>query len=182
MAIALYRDKEGGIIHQFPFVLVIDPIMNQGRLYADADATCNGFLDDDLMDDATPENVYEMLSRRGFRVYFLRSEADLEDDLLPYFAIADGQLQEMLAACWIQQDFEFPDAEFVNWQQTTTRLYTDGERLYSEGHLIALDPALPEGATRAALESRLTTMLDAYVVQVAAELRAKVVHVAKTPS
>jgi hypothetical protein len=173
---ALYRDKEGQVVFQFPFILVIDPVLNQGRIFADESAVDEGFLDDDLLDDATPETILPMLASRGYRIYFLRSEADLEDELLPYFALADGQLQEMMAAVWLRQDFDFPNSEFVQWEQTTTRLYTDGETVLCEGHRVTLD--LPAHDPRyLPLEAHVTAMLEAYAQEVAAELRAPLRHV-----
>lgn len=173
MQLALYRDKDGRSVYQYPFILVVDPIMNQGRLYADEVAVVDDFLDDDLMEEATEENVLPMLARRGWRVYYLRSDADMEDEILHYFAIADGQLQEMIAARWVQQDFAFPGAEHVAWEQTTTRLYTDSERIICEGHVITLAPDAPEPE---ALQARVTAWLDAFAQDVATELRTKLVH------
>jgi hypothetical protein len=180
MATALYRDKEGRVVYEFPFILLIDPIMNQGAIYQDTVALDDAFADDDLMDGSTPDTVMPRLAARGFRVYYLRSEADMEDELLPYFAIADGQLQEALASLWLQQDFEFPGAEHIDWDGTTTRLYTDGERLICEGHQVTL--TLPEGhPDRAALEARARDFLEAFAGQVASELRTTLRHVTVRP-
>jgi hypothetical protein len=173
---ALYRDKEGQVVFKFPFILVIDPILNQGRIFADEAAVDEGFLDDDLLEDATPETVLPMLASRGYRIYFLRSEADLEDELLPYFALADGQLQEMMAAVWLRQDFEFPGSEHVIWAETSTRLYTDGEAVLCEGHYVSLD-LLPGDPLRHLLEARVMDMLESYAKSVALELRAPLRHV-----
>ncbi len=172
MQLALFRDKDGRTVYQYPFILVIDPIMNQGRLYADEVAVVDDFLDDDLMDEATEENVLPLLARRGWRVYYLRSDADMEDEILHYFAIADGQLQEIIAARWVQQDFAFPGAEHVDWENTTTKLYTDSERVICEGHVITLAPDTPEPE---ALRAQVAAWLDAYAEDVAAELRTKLV-------
>lgn len=173
MQLALYRDKDGRSVFQYPFILVVDPIMNQGRIYADEVAVVDDFLDDDLMEEATEENVLPLLARRGWRVYYLRSDADMEDEILPYFAIADGQLQEMIAARWVQQDFQFPGAEHVVWEQTTTKLYTDSERVICEGHVITLEPEAPEPE---ALRAAVAAWLDAFGEDVAKELRTKLVH------
>lgn len=176
MATALYRDKEGHLIYEFPFILAVDPIMNQGCLYADEVALDDAFADDDLMDGSTPQTVMQRLAARGWRVYYLRSEADLEDELLPYFAIADGQLQESLASLWVQQDFEFPGAEHIDWDATTTRLYTDGEHVFCEGHHVTL--TLPDGhPERPALEARAHDFLETFAHQVASDLRTKLRHV-----
>lgn len=173
MQLAMYRDKDGRTVYQYPFILVIDPIMNQGRLYADEVAVVDDFLDDDLMDEATEENVLPLLARRGWRVYYLRSDADMEDEILHYFAIADGQLQEIIAALWVQQDFAFPGAEHVDWEHTTTKLYTDSERVLCEGHVITLAPDAPDAE---ALRTRVAAWLDAFAEAVAGELRTKLVH------
>lgn len=176
MPTALYRDKEGRLIYEFPFILAVDPIMNQGSLYADEVALDDAFVDDDLMDGSTPQTVMPRLAARGWRVYYLRSEADLEDELLPYFAIADGQLQEALASLWVQQDFEFPGSEHVDWDHTTTRLYTDGEHIFCEGHVVSLmlDAAHPD---RRALEAHMHEFLEAFARHVASELRTTLRHV-----
>lgn len=171
MQLALYRDKDGRSVYEYPFILVVDPILNEGRLYGHEDAVVADFLDDDLMDDATPENVLPMLAARGWRVYYLRSDADMEDEILPYFSIADGQLQEILAARWVQQDFEFPGAEHVVWPSTTTRLYTNGEAVICEGHIITLAEGAPAG-----LEETVRAWLETYALDVAAELRAPLIH------
>ncbi len=176
MSVALYRDKEGNVVYRFPFILVIDPVLNQGRIFADEAAVDEGFLDDDLLEDATPETILPCLARRGYRIYYLRSEADLEDEILPYFAVADGQLQEIMAAVWIRQDFEFPGGEHVSWDRTTTRLYTDGETIFCEGHQVTLAPDLPL-AERPHLEATVLAMLEAYATEVAKELRAPLRHV-----
>lgn len=176
MSTALYRDKEGQVVYKFPFILVIDPILNQGRIFQDEEAVDEGFLDDDLLDDATPENILPMLAQRGYRIYYLRSEADLEDEILPYFALADGQLQEMMAAVWVRQDFEFAGSDAVVWERTTTRLYTDGEAVICEGHVIEL--TLPaDHADRPALDAKVRDMLESYAREVADELRAPLRHV-----
>lgn len=173
MQLALYRDKDGRAVYQYPFILVVDPIMNQGRLYADEVAVVDDFLDDDLMEEATEENVLPLLARRGWRVYYLRSDADMEDEILPYFAIADGQLQEIIAARWVQQDFHFPGAEHVDWERTTTQLYTDGERVYCDGHVVTLAEGAPDAE---ALRARVEAWLGTFAEEVAAELRAKLVY------
>ena len=173
MQLALYRDKDGRTVYQYPFILVVDPIMNQGRLYADEVAVVDDFLDDDLMEEATEENVLPLLARRGWRVYYLRSDADMEDEILPYFAIADGQLQETIAARWVQQDFAFEGAEHVVWEETTTKLYTDSERILCDGHVVTLLPDAPDAQ---ALRTRVEGWLDAFAQDVAAELRAKLVY------
>lgn len=173
MQLALYRDKDGRSVYQYPFILVIDPIMNQGRLYADETAVVDDFLDDDLMDGSDEANVLPMLAQRGWRVYYLRSDADMEDEILPYFAIADGQLQEIMAARWVQQDHGFPGAEHVDWSGTTTKLYTNGEAVICEGHVIALTPDAPDPA---ALEATMKEWLDTYAADVASELRAKLIY------
>lgn len=176
MQLALYRDKDGRTVYQYPFILVIDPIMNQGRLYPDETAVVDDFLDDDLMDDSDEDNVLPMLAARGWRVYYLRSDADMEDEILPYFAIADGQLQEIMSARWVQQDHEFPGAEHVDWTGTTTKLYTDGEKIICEGHVVRLVDDAPD---REGLEAKVRTWLDAYATEVASELRAKLIY--RTP-
>lgn len=176
MTTALYRDKEGRLVHEFPFILVVDPILNQGSLYQNEVDLDDAFLDDDLMEDSTPETVMQKLAARGFRVYYLRSEADLEDELLPYFAIADGQLQEALASLWVQQTFDFPGAELVDWERTTTRLYTDGETILCEGHEVTLlIPADHAHAER--VKTHATEFLETFAQLVAAELRAELRHV-----
>ena len=181
MQLALYRDKDGRSVYQYPFILVIDPIMNQGRLYADEVAVVDDFLDDDLMEEATEENVLPLLARRGWRVYYLRSDADMEDEILHYFAIADGQLQEIMAARWVQQDFTFPGAEHVDWERTTTKLYTDSEKVYCEGHVVTLAPDAPDAE---GLRTRVESWLAAYAEDVAGELRTRLVYRTKqnTPS
>ena len=176
MAVALYRDKEGRVVYRFPFILIVDPILNQGAIYQDEVAVDDAFVDDDLMEDSTPETVLQRLAARGYRVYYLRSEADLEDELLPYLAIADGQLQELMAAVWLRQDMDFPGAEHVDWEGTTIKLYTDGERLICEGVELALD--LPEDhPERAAIEGRTRAFLDRYAEDVAEELRCELKYV-----
>lgn len=173
MQLALYRDKDGRTVFEYPFILVIDPIMNEGRLYQHEDAVVADFLDDELMDEATAETVLPMLAARGWRVYYLRSDADMEDEILMYFAIADGQLQEIMAARWVQQDFGFPGSEYVEWEATTTQLYTDGEKILCDGHVIALSPEAPDPD---ALRATMTAWLEAYALDVASELRAPLVH------
>jgi hypothetical protein len=174
---ALYRDKEGHVVYQFPFILVIDPILNQGLIFPDEAAVDEGFMDNDLLEGATPENILPMLAQRGYRVYYLRSEADIEDDLWPYFAVADGQLQEIIAALWVRQDFEFPGAEHVIWEGTTTHLYTDGESILCEGHQVAL--TLPTHHPKHdELHQHVTAMLETFARDVAQELRAPLKHVA----
>lgn len=176
MPTALYRDKEGQVVFQFPFILVVDSITNQGRIFADEQAVDEGFLDDDLLEDVTPETILPALAAKGYRIYYLRSEADLEDEILPYFALADGQLQEMIAAVWVRQDFEFPGSEHVIWEETTTRLYTDGETVLCEGHVVSL--SMPESdPAHAGLKAQVTAMLEAYAREVASELRAPLRHV-----
>jgi hypothetical protein len=175
MSIALYRDKEGRVVYQFPFILLVDPILNQGAIYADNEAVDEAFLDDDLLEDATPENILEKLAARGYRIFYLRSEADMEDDLLPYFAVSDGQLQEALASLWVQQDMGFSGSEHVDWEQTTTRLYTDGERVLCEGHQVVL--TLHEGdPRRAEAEANTLTFLENFAQEVARELRVELKH------
>ena len=170
MQAALYRDKEGRVVYEYPFILIVDPILNQGAIYQDEVAVDDAFLDDELMDESTPETVLQMLAGRGFRVYYLRSDADMEDEILQYFAIADGQLQETLAALWLRQDMEFPGAEHVDWENTTIRLYTDGERIICEGTQITLHlPA--DHPDRLALEARVKEFLVNYAKDVAEELR-----------
>lgn len=179
MPVPLYRDKEGRVVTQFPFILVIDPILNQGAIYQDEVAVDEAFLDDDLLDDATPDTILPRLAARGYRIYYLRSEADLEDELLPYLAIADGQLQDAIATLWVQQDHAFEGSEHVDWERTTTRLYTDGERVLCEGHTVAL--TLPETDPRhAALTERVRGFLEEFAQAVAAELRTQLVHIKKT--
>lgn len=173
---ALFRDKEGRLITAYPFYLIIDPILNQGHIFPDEEAVDDAWADDDLLDGATPQTILPMLAERGYRIHYLRSEADLEDDLLPYFAIADGQLQEVLASLWLQQSFEFEGAEHVDWQGTTTRLYTDGERVLCEGHDVKL--MLGEDDPRhAALSATVRDWLETYAQQVASEVRAELKHV-----
>ncbi|MDB5102297.1 MAG: hypothetical protein JWM80_6718 [Cyanobacteria bacterium RYN_339] len=175
---ALYRDKEGQVVYRFPFILVIDPIVNQGLIFQDEEAVDIGFLDNDLLEGATPENILPMLAQRGYRVYYLRSDADMEDEILPYFAVADGQLQEIIAALWVRQDFDFEGAEHVVWEETTTRLYTDGESVLCEGHLVVVD--LPAAdARRAPLEAKVLAMLETFAHDVAVEVRAPLRHVTK---
>ena len=176
MTPALFRDKEGRLVHEFPFILVVDPIVNQGSLYQNEVDLDDAFADDELMDGSTPETVQRLLVERGFRVYYMRSEADLEDDLLKYFAIADGQLQEALASLWIQQTFDFPGAELVDWDRTTTRLYTDGETILCEGHQVSL--LIPADHPHAArVTSEATQFLETFARQVATELRSELRHV-----
>ncbi|HEY9723900.1 MAG TPA: hypothetical protein V6D47_18005 [Oscillatoriaceae cyanobacterium] len=176
MPVTLYRDKEGRVVYQFPFILIVDPIMNQGAIYQDEVAVDEAFLDDDLLDDATPETILPRLAARGYRIYYLRSEADLEDELLPYLAISDGQLQDAIASLWVQQDMAFEGSDHVDWEHTTTRLYTDGERLFCEGHEVVL--TLPETEPGyAPLAERVRGFLEAFAQAVAAELRTQLVHV-----
>lgn len=176
MSVALYRDKEGRVVYQFPFILLVDPIMNQGAIFPDAEAVDDAFIDDDLLDDATPDNILQKLAARGYRIFYLRSEADLEDELLPYFAVSDGQLQEALASLWVQQDMSFPGHEQVDWDNTTTRLYTDGERVICEGHEVVLK--LPEGhPQRAEVEARTREFLENFAREVASDLRVELKHV-----
>lgn len=176
MPTALYRDKEGRVVYEFPFILAVDPIMNQGALYADEVALDDAFADDDLMDGSTPETVMQRLAARGWRVYYLRSEADMEDEILKYFAIADGQLQEALASLWVQQDFAFPGAELVDWDNTTTRLYTDGETVFCEGHVVSVTLP-PDHPFRPGVEAQTQAFLEGFARLVATELRAELKHV-----
>lgn len=176
MQTALYRDKEGQVVYRFPFILVVDPILNQGLIFQDEEAVDVGFLDNDLLEGATPENILPMLAQRGYRIYYLRSDADMEDEILPYFAVADGQLQEIIAALWVRQDFEFPGSEHVVWEETTTRLYTDGESVLCEGHQVVID--LPSNDARLApLEAQVREMLETFAKDVAAEVRAPLRHI-----
>lgn len=176
MPAALYRDKEGRVVYEFPFILAVDPIMNEGAVYADEVALDDAFADDDLMDGSTPETVMQRLAARGWRVYYMRSEADMEDEILKYFAIADGQLQEALASLWVQQDFAFPGAELVDWENTTTRLYTDGEHVFCEGHVVTVN--LPAGHPfRADVEAQARAFLEDFARLVATELRTELKHV-----
>lgn len=176
MNTALYRDKEGRVVFGFPFILVVDPILNQGAIYQDEVAVDDAYVDDDLMEDATPETILQLLAQRGNRIYYLRSEADLEDEILQYFAIADGQLQDTLAAVWLRQNMEFPGTEQVDWDNTTIRLYTDGERIICEGMQVTLllPPDHPE---RAALDARVREFLTTYAQDVADDLRVELKHV-----
>jgi hypothetical protein len=109
-------------------------------------------------------------------VYYLRSEADMEDELLPYFAIADGQLQEALASLWVQQTFDFLGAELVDWDRTTTRLYTDGETILCEGHEVNLVIAADHPHAER-VRTNATEFLETFARQVASELRAELRHV-----
>lgn len=176
---ALYRDKEGRVVYEYPFILIIDPILNEGAIYQDEVAVDDAFLDDELMENSTPETVLQLLAQRGYRIYYLRSDADLEDEILQYFAVADGQLQETLAALWLRQDMEFPGSEHVDWEHTTIHLYTDGERIICEGTRVTLD--LPEGhPERAALEGKVQDFLENYAREVAEELRVELKHIRRS--
>ena len=156
--------------------MIVDPILNHGAIYQYEVAVEDDFLDDDLMEESTPDTVLRMLAQRGYRIYYLRSDADMEDEILQYFAIADGQLQETLAAVWLRQDMEFPGAEHVDWENTTIRLYTDGERIICEGKQITLElPA--DHPERAAVETRVGEFLDHYAKEVAEELRVELKYV-----
>lgn len=169
MQLALYRDKNGRAVHQFPFMLVIDPWLNEGHLFTDAHALADALLAAEQIPETEVDMAVQRLAEQGWRVHFIRSDADLTDDLLPYFAISEGQLQEVIAARWLQQDFEFPGAEYVIWEQTTTHLYTDGERVICEGHTIRLRP---EGPSHDDLHRRVARWLDDFGQDVARELRA----------
>jgi hypothetical protein len=108
-----------------------------------------------------------MLAARGWRLHFLRSDADLVDEVRRHLALSEGELQETLAARWLQQDFTFPGAEHVVWERTTTRLYTDGERVVCEGHVIELAPDAPAEVT-----ASVASWLEAFAADVARDLEA----------
>lgn len=169
MRLPLHRDKDGRVVHDYPCLLVVDPLADAGRLYANAEAAAADFQADALMAGVTPETVTAMLAARGWRVHFLRSDADLVDEVRRHLALSDGALQEALAACWLQQDFTFPGAEHVVWEGTTTRLYTDGERVVCEGHHVTLAAGAPAPAD---LRKRVEAWLDTFAQAVARDLGA----------
>jgi hypothetical protein len=172
MQLALYRDKNGRIVHQYPFYLLIDPWVNEGSLFANVEAIEQALAD--AHEDAATDPALAILAARGWRIHYIRSDADVTDDLLPYFAIAEGQLQEVLAARWLQQNFAFSGTEFVAWDRTTTHLYTDGESILCEGHTIHI---LPEADDPQGLYEQVSAWLDNFAQEVAQELRAPLIQV-----
>jgi hypothetical protein len=170
----LHRDKDGRVVYDYPCLLVVDPLADVGRLYADEEAAAADFQEDDLMPGVAPETVTAQLAARGWRLHFLRSDADLVDEVRRHLALSEGELQETLAARWLQQDFSFPGAEHVVWEGTTTRLYTDGERVVCEGHVVTLAPNAPAPE---ALQARVEDWLDAFATDVAHELKAPLAFV-----
>lgn len=173
MQLALYRDKNGRVVHQYPFILVIDPWLNQGHLFTDAQSLGDSLFAAKQAPDPEADTAIRRLAEQGWRIHFIRSDADLTDELMPYFAISEGQLQEVIAARWLQQNFSFPGAESVVWEHTTTRLYTDGERVICAGHTIELRPDAIEPGD---LHTRVAHWLETFGRDVAAELKAPFVH------
>ncbi|MEB3285649.1 MAG: hypothetical protein VKN33_10225 [Candidatus Sericytochromatia bacterium] len=169
MPLALYRDKNGRSVFEYPFLLVIDPLLNMGHLFSTPEALAEAMSANEDPSLTAHEDAPKALVNRGWRVYFIRSDADLTDELSPYLAISDGQLQESLAACWLQQNFRFSGAQFVIWEKTTTHLYTDGERILCEGHTIHLRPNTPNPVS---VEAELTRWLEDFGRTVAATLNA----------
>lgn len=179
--LAMFRDKDGQTVQAFPFILAIDPISNRGRLFQSEEAMAARLLEEeDRFESAEGHNVLRLWVEAGRSFHYLRSEADLEDELLPYFALAEGQLQEAMSALWVGQDFEFPESEWIDWAHTTTLLWTDGERVRCDGHQIRLllppeDPRCPQAHAAA------KAFLEAYAREVASWVRAPLVHRAPTP-
>lgn len=172
LVLALYRDKDGRSVTTFPFILAIDPISNRGRLFQDEEEMASTLLEEeDRFETAEGHNVLRLWSEAGRRFHYLRSEADLEDDLYPYLAVADGQLQEAMSALWVGQAFDFPEAEWIDWTKTTVQLWTDGEKVRCDGYQISL--LLSSGDPRAAqAEQAARDFLLGYAREVAEWVRA----------
>lgn len=179
--LALYRDKDGRSVTAFPFILAIDPISNRGRLFQDEAEMAIALMDEeDRFESAEAHNVLRLWSEAGRSFHYLRSEADLEDELFPYLAVADGQLQEAMSALWVGQSFDFPEAELIDWAHTTTQLWTDGERVRCDGHQVRLlvpadDPRAPQA------EAAARRFLTAYAREVAEWVRAPLAFAAHVP-
>ncbi|MEB3195828.1 MAG: hypothetical protein VKP62_01355 [Candidatus Sericytochromatia bacterium] len=163
-----FRDKAGRVVSDYPFFLVIDPILNQGRIYPDETSIAEDLNAQEWPEALRADTVLSGLTQRGWQFHHLRSDADWLDALRPYFLVTDAQLQEALAANWVSADFTFPGAEHVCWEATTVQLYTDGAELFQLGEAVVLRADTPDAET---LRTFVLAWLNDFARRVAGDLK-----------